>query len=64
MSSVASWSRTDGEDEGVVLTSLTPLTSPDEAEEASGSPLNAAQCIIKTKGPWSTNVDVTCIVIV
>ena len=61
MSSVASWSRTDGEDEGVVLTSLTPLTSPDEAEEASGSPLNAAQC---TKGPWSTNVDVTCIVIV
>ena len=37
MSSVVSWSRTGGEDDGVVLTSLTPLTSPDEAEEASGT---------------------------
>ena len=60
MSSVVSWSRIGGEDDGVVLTSLTPLTSPDEAEEASGTLSNAVQRIIKNKGPWSRNAGVTC----
>ncbi|XP_065892909.1 putative transporter svop-1 [Dysidea avara] len=32
MSNVVSWSRTDDGDDGVILTSLTPLTSPDEDE--------------------------------